>query len=212
MHTGRARFALWRRSPFGGGAFAFGSGAEEPGGASLLRGPFCGVLNRLALASLDRILGGGARCGSGQQSDQFVEREPFGKFNSGLAEDPPHELIDPAGAVCALRFGDNVEALPLRIGDPNGVVRGLRLVGHAITVRRARSGYQSRLPGLRCITPQATVYYTSRQRRENEMPKHPTDAEIAQNEADSIRIDNGVQKIKAGIQDIKVGLFGSKKK
>lgn len=44
------------------------------------------------------------------------------------------------------------------------------------------------------------------------MAKHPTDAEIAQNEADSIRIDNGVQKIKAGVRDIKVGLFGSKKK
>ncbi len=39
-----------------------------------------------------------------------------------------------------------------------------------------------------------------------------SDKEIEQLEADSVRIDNGVQKIKDGFKDVKAGLFGSKKK
>jgi hypothetical protein len=39
-----------------------------------------------------------------------------------------------------------------------------------------------------------------------------TPEEIARLEADSVRIDTGVQKIKAGVKDIRTGLFGSKKK
>lgn len=36
--------------------------------------------------------------------------------------------------------------------------------------------------------------------------------EIARLEADSERIQDGVDKVKAGIRDIRQGLFGSKKK
>lgn len=44
------------------------------------------------------------------------------------------------------------------------------------------------------------------------MAKHElTDAEIAELEADSKRIDDGVQKVKAGLREIKDGLFSSKK-
>ncbi len=39
-----------------------------------------------------------------------------------------------------------------------------------------------------------------------------SDQEIEQLEADSVRIDTGIQKIKDGLKDVKVGLFGSKKK
>lgn len=41
--------------------------------------------------------------------------------------------------------------------------------------------------------------------------KNLTSEEIAQLEADSVRIDNGVQQVKAGLREIRAGLFGDKK-
>jgi hypothetical protein len=37
-------------------------------------------------------------------------------------------------------------------------------------------------------------------------------AQIEHSEADSVRIDNGVQQVKAGLREIKAGLFGKKAK